>query len=257
MKNSMLNSIVDELPDDLDKTLIRDLFQEYKEIKISFHIQNYELTLTKLGKFVETTFQLLSTVAFSETPTQPKLNELSKKLENIPGANQPVAVRVLIPRVCLMLYAIRSKRGAVHKNHETSTGYIDSQLALAGCNWIISELLRIYLKREPTEVQRIIDSISKIPHSLIEEIDGDVIILEPKMSLKEQVLILLHHEYPSPIPNNVIRSRIKGKSLTHLSEILKKLVRDAFVHKTDQGYTLTIKGISEAEKIYGKYRKIE
>lgn len=253
----MLNSIVDELPDDLDKTLIRDLFQEYKDIKISFHIQNYELTLTKLGKFVETTFQLLSTVAFSETPTHPKLNELSKKLKNIPEANQPVAVRVLIPKVCLMLYAIRSKRGAVHKNHEASTGYIDSQLALAGSNWVISELLRIYLKREAAEVQLIIDGISKIPHTLLEEINGDVIILEPKMSLKEQVLILLHHKYPSSISNNVIKSQIKGKGLTHLSETLKKLVNDAFIHKTDQSYTLTVKGISEAEKIYGKYHKIK
>ncbi len=253
----MLTSIVDELPDHLDKSLIRDLFQEYKEIKISFHVQNYELTLTKLGKFVETAFQLLSTVAFGETPPHPNFNDLSRKLENIPEANQPVAVRVLIPKVCLMLYAIRSKRGAVHKNHETSTGYIDSQLALAGCNWIISELLRIYLKREAAEVQLIIDGISKIPHALLEEIDGDVIILEPKMSLKEQVLILLHHEYPSSISNNVIKSRIKGKGLTHLSEILKKLVNEAFIHKTDQGYTLTVKGISEAEKIYGKYRKIE
>lgn len=257
MKNSMLNSIIDELPDDLNKTLVRDLFQEYKEIKISFHIQNYELTLTKLGKFIETIFQLLSAVAFGETPTHPNFNELSKKLENIPETNQPVAVRILIPRIGLMLYAIRSKRGAVHKNHETSTGYIDSQLALAGCNWIISEFLRIYLKRETSEVQRIIDSISKIPHSLIEEIDGDIIILEPKMSLKEQVLILLHHEYPSSVSNNVIRSRIKGKSLTHLSEILKKLINGAFIHKTDPGYILTVKGISEAEKIYGKYRTIE
>lgn len=257
MKNSMLTSITDELSDSLDKTLVQGLFKEYKDIRISFHIQNYELTLTKLGKFVEIVFQLLSFVAYGEIPVHPKFNYLSAKLEQIPETKQPVAIRILIPRTCLMLYSIRSKRGAVHNNHETSTGYIDSRLALAGCNWILSEILRIYLKREANEVQGIIDSISKIPLSLVEEIDGHVIILEPRMSVKEQALILLHHEYPYSIPSKEIRNRIKGKSTTQLSTVLKKLSDGAFIHKNDRGYTLTIKGISEAEKIYAKYRTIE
>lgn len=249
----MLAELLDDLPQAVNKELFRKLLDEYRGIKAAYYAQNYELTLTKAGKFVEITFQILSDIAFGEIPEKPNFNEICKRLERIPEKDLHVSMRILTPRVAISLYTIRSKRGAVHINNEVSPDFIDSTLAVTSCDWIISEFLRLYLTKEQKEVLRIINSIPKIHIPLVEEISGELVILNPEMTAKEQILILLLQRHPKPIQRKDVRRWVKGKSRRQTDRALSDLESESLIFETQDGVTLTSKGIVEAEKVQIKY----
>jgi len=151
------------------------------------------------------------------------------------------------------LYTIRSKRGAVHINKEVSPNYIDCTFVVSSCNWILSELLRLFLTKKQEEVLRIINSISKINIPLVEEINGELVILEQKMTAKEQILILLQQKYPSLIQRSDLKKWVKGKSVRQINRALSDLINESLVFERKGELTLTAKGISEAEKVQIKH----
>jgi len=249
----MLIELLDNLSEEVNKELFRELIEEYRGVKAAYYAQNYEQTLAKAGKFVEITFQLLSNIAFGEIPKEPNFNEIFRKLENIPEKNIHVSIRILIPRVAMTVYTIRSKRGAVHINKEVSPNYIDRTLAVSSCDWILSELLRLFLTKRQEEILRIINSISKIHVPLVEEINGELVVLEPKMTAKEQILILLLQKYPVPIQRSDLKKWVKSKSVRQIYRALSNLIGNSLIFESEEGLTLTAKGISEAEKVQIKY----
>jgi len=253
----MLVKLLDDLPQTVNKELFRKLLDEYRGIKAAYYAQNYELTLAKAGKFVEITFQLLSDIAFGEIPEKPEFNKICKRLESAPTRSLHESIRILIPRVALTLYTIRSKRGAVHINTEVSPNYIDCTFAMASCNWIVSEFLRLYLTKEQKEVLRIINSISKIHVPIVEEISGELVILNPEMTAKDQILILLLQRCPNPIQRKDFRRWVKGKSIRQINRALSDLENESLVFETQDGVTLTSKGMVEAEKVQIKYYEVQ
>lgn len=249
----MLTELLDNISEDVNKELFKELIEEYRGIKAAYYSQNYELVLAKAGKFVEITFQLLSDIAFGEIPKEPNFNKIFDKLENIPEKDEHVSIRILIPRVAMTLYTIRSKRGAVHINKEVSPNYIDCTFAVTSCDWILSEFLRLFLTKKQEEVLRIINGISKVHVPIIEEIKGELIILEPKMTAKEQILLLLLQKYPNLTQRGDLRKWVKGKSVRQINRALFELISDSLVFENKEGLILTAKGISEAEKVQIKY----
>jgi len=249
----MLIEILSDLPTTINKDLFKKLLEEYRGIKTAYYTQNYELVLAKAGKFVEITFQILSDIAFGEIPKKPNFNEICKRLEKIPEKDLHVSIRILIPRVALTLYTIRSKRGVVHINNEVSPNFIDSTFAVVSCDWVLSEFLRLYLKKEQAEVLEIINGISKIHIPLVEEISGELVILNPKMTAKEQILILLFQKYPNAVQRKDIKRWVKGKSTRQLNRALSDLEKESLVVETRDRIKLTSKGIKEAERVQIKY----
>lgn len=248
----MLAEIISDLPENLNKDLFRRLIEEYQGLKTAYYTQNHELTLAKAGKFVEIVFQIVSDIAFGEVPKNPNFNKICKKLEELPE-NLHVSLRVIIPRVAKTLYTIRSKRGAVHINDEVSPNFIDSTFAVASCNWILSEFLRLFLKKEHEEVLEIVNSLSKVHLPLVEEISTELIILRPEMTAKQQILTLLFYQYPKITPKKELKKWVKGKSQRQIDRALAELKRDSFIVEVEKGLKLTTRGIEEAEKIQVNY----
>jgi hypothetical protein len=249
----MLTELLDDLSENVNKKLFRELIDEYRGIKSAYYSQNYELVLAKAGKFVEITFQLLSDIAFNEIPEKPDFDKIFRKLENIPEKDMHTSIRILIPRVALTVYTIRSKRGAVHINKEVSPNYIDCTFVVSSCDWILSELLRILLAKDHDEILRIINGISKIHIPIVEEIKGEPVILEPKMTAKEQILILLLQKYPNFVQRTDLKAWVKGKSVRQINRALSDLIGNSLIFENREGLTLTAKGILEAEKVQIKY----
>ena len=135
-----IKELLSNLSEDINKEKFHRFLNEFREMKEAYYVQNYELVLTKAGKLVELTFQILSDLAFGENPKQPNINQLIRRLESDERAKKlDDSLRLIVPRVAYALYTIRSKRGAVHVNHEVSPNFIDSTLAISMCSWILSE----------------------------------------------------------------------------------------------------------------------
>lgn len=251
----MLAEVLDKLPEEIDNELFRNLIEEYKGVKSAYYSQNHELTLTRAGKFVEVVFQLLSNIAFDKTPERPNFNNLFNKLEGIPEKDKHVSIRVIIPRAALTLYTLRSKRGATHINNKASPSFIDCTLAISICDWITSEFLRLYLVEDQSKVLQTINSISKLNIPLIEEIDGELIILNKNMIAKEQILTFLFQKYPDYVQRSELRKWVKNKSLRQINRAISELSNDSFIFEGKNGLKLTTNGINDAEKIQIKYHE--
>ena len=249
----MLAEVLSDFPSNLSKELFVKLINEYREIKIAHYVQNHEQTLTKAGKFVEIVFQILSYIAFGEIPRNPNFKEISSKLEKEPSEKLHESLRVIIPRVAYTLYTIRSKRGAVHINDEVSPNFIDSTFVVASCNWILSEFLRIFLEKEHNEVLEIINGLSKVHLPLVEEISGELVVLRPEMTAKEQILILLFHKYPEFVSKKELKRWVKGKSQSRVNCALSELKKGSLIVEINGELKLTARGIEEAEKIQIRY----
>jgi len=137
-----------------------------------------------------------------------------------------------------------------------SPNYIDCTFAVASCDWILSEFLRLYLNKEQNEVLRVINSISKIHLPMVEEINGELVILNTKMTAKEQILVLLHQKYPVPVQRNDLKRWVKGKSTRQINRALSDVGRESLIYETQDGIILTSKGVAEAERILIKYSRI-
>jgi hypothetical protein len=191
-------------------------------------------------------------VAFGTISKNPKINVLVDKLEKLPLERFPDSIRVIIPRVAKTAYTFRSKRGAVHINDEVSPNFIDSTFAVASCDWILGEFLRLFLKKEHNEVLEIINGLSKVHVPLVEEISDELVILRPEMTARDQVLTLLFHRHPRFVPKKELTRWVR-KSERQINRALSELKKDSYIVETKNGLRLTSRGIEEAEKIQIKY----
>ena len=253
-----MEDILSNLSEKINKELFYIFLNEFREMKEAYYVQNYELVLTKAGKLVELTFQILSDLAFGEIPRQPNINQLIRRLESDERAKElNDSLRLIIPRVAYTLYTLRSKRGAVHVNHEVSPNFIDSTLAISMCSWILSEFLRLFLKSTEIDVLELINTISKINNiPLVEEINGYSVILKPEMTAEEQILIILYFKHPKTVSRKDLNTWVK-KSKARISQAIRHLLNNSSIIKVDKGmYRLTTKGLAEAQEIILKYAEI-
>jgi len=253
-----IKDILSNLSEEINKEIFHRFLNEFREMKEAYYVQNYELVLTKAGKLVELTFQILSDLAFGENPKQPNINQLIRRLESDERAKKlDDSLRLIVPRVAYALYTIRSKRGAVHVNHEVSPNFIDSTLAISMCSWILSEFLRLFLKSTEIDVLELINTISKINNiPLIEEIDDCPVILKPEMTAEEQILIILYSKHPKTVSRKDLNTWVK-KSKTRINQAIRRLLDNSSIIKVDKGmYRLTTKGLAEAQEIILKYAEI-
>lgn len=254
-----MEDILSNLSEEINKELFHKFLDEFREMKEAYYVQNYELVLTKAGKLVELTFQILSDLAFEEISKQPNINQLIRRLESDERAKKlNDSLRLIIPRVAYALYTLRSKRGAVHVNHEVSPNFIDSTLAVSMCSWILSEFLRLFLKFAERDVLNLINTISKINNiPLIEEIDGYSVILKPEMTAENQILIILYFKHPEAVSRRDLNTWVK-KSRARISSAIKVLLSQSSIVEVDKGiYKLTTKGLAKAEEIILKYHRSE
>jgi len=250
-----IDDILNNLSEEVSKELFHRFLKEFREMKEAYYVQNYEHVLTKAGKLVELTFQILSNLAFGKIPKQPNINQLIQKLESDEKAKKlNDSLRLIVPRIAYSLYTLRSKRGAVHVNHEVSPNFIDSALAVSMCSWILSEFLRLFLKTD--DVLELINTISKINNiPLIEEIDGYSVILKPEMTAKEQILLILYSKHPKVVLRKDLNVWVK-KSKARISLAIKDLLSQSSIVEVNKGmYKLTTKGLAKAQEIVLKYHR--
>ncbi len=213
---------------DLPQPLRQSLLDEYSGIVQNFAERRWrpsELSGGRLCEVVYTIINSYGTGSYPSVPSKPKNFVLAcRALEQ--NTQVPRSFQILIPWLLPALYEIRNNRNVGHVGGDVDPNHMDSVAVLTTANWIMAELVRV-MHQLPSmdEAQVVVDALVERRTPLIWK-DGETKrVLDPKMSLPEQVLILLASAAGStPADRLLAWTECSGRS--YLNKILRRLHRN-------------------------------
>lgn len=159
-----------------------------------------------------------------------------------------------IPRVALSVYCIRNKKRVAHVK-SINPDLIDSQYCLSACDWILSQIIMLYVTSNPEETSVLIHSLIEKQIPFIEQFeDGSLMVLDEKLTFKQQLMIVLYKLGRRTPRKEVVRVLSTYPQL--LNTTIKNLEELRIVHSNSDGVILTKKGIQvvEDEILKGCYK---
>jgi hypothetical protein len=221
-----LNRLLSSIPDGLKNPLI----SEYNSIIQHFMEKRWTGSELSGGKFCEIVFTILDGHAkgiYSSVPSKPSnFVDACKRLES--NSHVPRSFQILIPRILPSLYEIRNNRNVGHVGGDVDPNSMDSQAVVTMCSWILGELIRVFHNTTVNEAQKMIDFITyrKIP--LVWETDKIKRVLNPSISLKNQVLLLVSSSSVKTKTEDLYKW-IEYKNKSYFSKLLRQLHKARFV----------------------------
>ena len=195
------------------------------------------------GKFVETFVQCLQHIDTGAYEAKPSVDDyLGKKVEN---TSMPEGLRICAARVARSMYTFRNKRNIAHKN-DVDTNTHDLAFVHQGAAWITAELLRHATGISMQEAGAMIELVQAPVGTLVEEIGGTRLV-HADVSVKTELLILLHSHYPDTVAVNSVLKSLSRRSEGTVRNRLRDLHAEKLVHgDAKSGYRLTQTGHSAA-----------
>ncbi len=193
-----LESALGNIPADFRTRIIK----HFLEIKNRYHNSlanlDYDSVGISAGKFCEVTLRFLqSNLTGNYTKFgEKKLNfELeANKLAQLPVATTVgnEALRLLIPKVLVLVYSIRNKRGIGHVGGDVDANYTDAVTIVRLVDWVVCELIRIFHQLSLEEAQEIVEAAFTRNIPIVWNINGNMRVLYTALSYKEKLLLLLY-----------------------------------------------------------------
>jgi hypothetical protein len=248
----MLDKIAQSLKINFDSILIDELLSAYKDAKRNFFLGGLRLSAVEGGRFCEAALRILeqaTTKVFTPLNTQLDSEKIIAKLSNAPKAIYPDSIRIHIPRAIRVVYDIRNKRDAAHLADGIDPNLQDATLVTSNLDWILAEFVRLYHSVPANEAQRIIDGLVVRIVPAVQDFNGFLKLLNPKLKASDRLLVLLYEKESSGASFNELNSWVHPAMRPNLRRTLQRLVDDsAFIHEDGYRYLITKSGMSEVEK---------
>jgi hypothetical protein len=188
------NSILSELPSGLRAPLL----QTFREITTNYLEHRWEPSELNGGKYCEVVYSIASGSVHGSMPAVPSkpanMRDACRGLEEAARNSELVgdrSFRILIPRLLVGLYEIRNNRGVGHVGGDVDPNFMDATIVFHLASWILAELIRIFHDASTKEAQEVVDALVERRIPLVWEIEGKKRVLDPNMSIRNQVLVLL------------------------------------------------------------------
>jgi hypothetical protein len=192
------------------------LLNEYNSILQNFLEQRWTPSELSGGKFCEIVYTILdgfTKKSYATAPAKPRnFLEACRKLESNSGA--PRSFQILIPRLLPPLYEIRNNRNVGHVGGDVDPSFMDSSAVLSIASWVMAELVRVLHSVSVGEAQQVVNSLSERRIPLVWESGGIKRVLNPGLSLRDQILVLLA-SCPGRIEVAQLRDWTEARNLAH------------------------------------------
>ena len=169
------------------------LLSEYRSIVQNYAEHRWSPSELSGGRFCEIVFTILTGYAartYAEAPSKPKdFVTACRQLEQ--HKHVPHSFQILIPRLLPALYDVRNNRGVGHVGGDVDPNHMDAIFVLSSSSWILAELVRVYHNLSTREAQQLVDTLVERRIPLIWEGENMRRVLDPNISLKSQLLLLL------------------------------------------------------------------
>jgi hypothetical protein len=223
---------------------VDEVLYHYNVLRREARLDHWEACLVNGGKFVEAVLKCFHYLSTRNEVDSLKADEEIRRLENAVQLSD--FERLTIPRALRLMYEFRNKRGGAH-NSSFDPIRTDCALVVAISNWVMEELTRLYLTNDALAAQRLVESLLVKDIPLVEEMDGDRLVLRPGLSARIQLEILLYREFPERCEiKNLIRW-VHDHTVENIRVTLRAMKQKNLVHETEEGWKLTDSGMREAE----------
>ena len=159
-------------------------------------------------------------------------------------------IRFHIPRALEVIHDIRNKRDVGHPKEELNANYSDATLSRQGSSWVLAELIRVHYIGDMNKAQNIVDELVKFQIPVIQDFDGFLKILNPRLKYPQELLLWALFRKTEGITIEDIEKWSKNKykrSYTNLA--LKRLEEERkFLHSNNGRYYITHTGIIEISR---------
>jgi hypothetical protein len=173
------------------------LLSAYADILKNFREKRWESSELNGGKLCEVVHTILRGYVDGRYPARAKkpqnMIDACRSLEAAPADQFPRSVRIQIPRMLIALYEIRNNRGVGHTGGEVDPNHMDATCVLYMSKWILAELVRVFHQLDPSTASRLVDAITDRVLPVVWEVDGNLRVLDTRLSMMNKALILLYH----------------------------------------------------------------
>lgn len=215
------------IPEGLRKPLIK----EFSRIVENYAEHRWAPSELSGGLFCEIAYSILeghASGAYASQPSKPaNFVGACRALES--NAHVPRSFQILIPRLLPGLYEIRNNRGVGHVGGDVDPNPMDAAAVLAVSSWVMGEFVRVFHSLDIPAAQRVVNALAERPMPLVWQGADTKIVLDPSISLKHQVLILLSSS-AEPVPVDTLKKWLKYGNKTYLKKLLSTLDDDRLIY---------------------------
>ncbi|MFD0987818.1 hypothetical protein [Methyloligella solikamskensis] len=225
------------IPDGLRNPLLT----EYESIVQNYVEHRWKPSELSGGHFSEIVYTILdgySGGTYASQPTKPPdFVGACRRLEQ--NADAPRSFQILIPRLLPALYEVRNNRGVGHTGGDVDPNHMDATFVLTSSNWVMSELVRVYHSLTTQQAQQVVDGLVERRIPLVWEGTNMRRVLDPKMNLRSQVLVLLA---TSPLETSTaeLLKWTGYQNPTYFKKLLRDLHRQRLVELSKDEATVQI-----------------
>jgi hypothetical protein len=251
-EEALRKNVVEEISKIIPPELVETIVSSYERLLLEYRKGCWEETLWKAGRFAENTFRILAFLLSGKVEKEaPNFTEVKAKLQNSPADQLPESVRLLIPRIASsLIYDPRSKRGAVHVQ-EVDPSYLDANLVVSGCSWILAEFVRLYHTSDTKKVVGLVNDLAQRKVPFVEVHEGEVFVVRPLDCQSEILLLLLNS------PNGLDRRHIgvsSGRFYTpgRITQALQELEGRREILKVGDKFIISGSGDKRINKVLSR-----
>ena len=236
----------------LPEGLRNELFEEFQKIVQNYRKEHWEAAELDGGRFCEIAYTILAGhtdgdnyPARASKPQQFK--QACERLESKVG--YPKSARLTIPRVLVALYDIRNQRGVGHVGGDVDANYMDATLVLHAAQWVMAEFVRMFHNTDVVTATAVTNALVDRTVPLIWRVGEVTRILDPRMSLSDQTLLLLYAA-PKKLGERDLATNLEQARIGNYRRVLDRLHGERLIEydKIAGSVTISPTGIAEVEK---------
>lgn len=232
---------------------LRDLLlKEYQNIVQNYAESRWTPSELSGGKFCEIAFTIVEGHATGHYPTSPKKPRdfvgACRKLEQ--NTHVPRSFQILIPRVLPAIYEIRNNRGVGHIGGDVDSNYMDATFIVNNCNWVLSEMIRMYHNISVDEAQSIVNNLVRRRVPIVWEGKSVRRVLNPNLDLRSQILVLVATS-AEPVLTSDLLMWTECQNRSYFRSLLRRMHSERLVELSDDKARVEIlpPGDKEAEEV--------
>lgn len=238
----------------LEAKLVRELLEAHSEARRNYYLGGLRLSAVEGGRFCEAAFRLLEYATKNKkfTPLSKSLTSTDKlilELSNLDGSQFNDSLRLHIPRSLRLVYDIRNKRDAAHLSDGIDPNLQDATLVIGVLDWVLAEFIRLYHDVPADEASRIVDGLVTRVAPVVQDFDGFLKVLNPKLQVSDHCVVLLYQRGEEGATFEELHRWVRPKMRANLKRTLDNLVETKdYAHFDGSRYLITRRGEQYVEE---------
>jgi hypothetical protein len=160
------------------------------------------------------------------------------------------SLRAQLPQAIELIMDFRNNRNSAHLG-DIDPNKMDSVCVVQTVTWAAGEIVRIETQLPVVDVQRMLDRLAERHIPLVQTVGDDEVVLAPKMSSADKVVVLLHRKGEAvPMPSLRVWAEY-GNASRFRTDVIKGLEKLKYVHvnKKTRAVTLLRPGEARAQRL--------